>query len=98
MVLKGNMRELFGEVYFRLGEIFYQEGKYEKALASFEAAMRYLKESSSWFFLTQLEIGNLQRRGGKYEEAKRSYMIILDHSKDEEINKAVKELLNHLGR
>ena len=98
MVLKGNMGELFGEVYFRLGEIFYQEGKYEKALASFETAMRYLKESSSWFFLTQLEIGNLQRRGGKYEEAKRSYMIILDHSKDEEINKAVKELLNHLER
>ena len=98
MVLKGNMGELFGESYFRLGEIFYQEGKYEKALASFETAMRYLKESSSWFFLTQLEIGNLQRRGGKYEEAKRSYMIILDHSKDEEINKAVKELLNHLER
>jgi len=98
MVLKGNMGELIGEVYFRLGEIFYQQGKDEKAFASFEAAMRYLRENSSWFFLTQLEMGNLQRRGGKYEEAKKSYMIILDHSKDEEINKAARELLNHLGR
>ena len=95
MVLKGNMLELFGEVYFRLGEILYQQGKYEKALASFETAIRYLKESSPWFFLAQLEIGNLQRRWEKYEEAKRSYMIILNHSKDEEINKAVRELLNH---
>lgn len=96
MVLKGNMLELFGEVYFRLGEIFYQQGKYEKAFTSFETAIQYLKESSSWFPLTQFEIGNLHRRWGKYEEAKRSYMIILDHSKDEEINNAVKELLNHL--
>jgi tetratricopeptide (TPR) repeat protein len=95
VVLKGNMLELFGEVYFRLGEIFYQQGKYEKAFNSFEMAIQYLKESSSWFPLTQFEIGNLHRRWGKYEEAKRSYMIILDHSKDEEINNAVKEILNH---
>jgi len=95
VVLKGNMLELFGEVYFRLGEIFYQQGKYEKAFSSFEMAIQYLKEGSSWFPLTQFEIGNLHRRWGKYEEAKRSYMIILDHSKDEEINNAVKEILNH---
>ena len=93
MVLKGNILELFGEVYFCLGEILYQQGKYEKALASFETAIGYLKDTSTWFFLTQLEIGNLQRRGEKYEEAKRSYMIIIDHCKNEEINKAAKELL-----
>ena len=94
IVLKGNILELFGEAYFGLGEISYQQGKYEKALYSFETAMRYLKETSSWFFLTHLEIGNLKWRGGKYEEAKKSYLIILDQSKDEEIKKAARELLN----
>jgi len=95
-VLKGNTLELFGEVYFCLGEVFYQQGKYDKALASFETATGYLKDTSPWFFLTHLEIGNLQRRAGQYEEAKRSYMIIVDHSKDEEINRAAKELLTLL--
>jgi len=96
IVLKGNIIELFGEAYFGLGEIFFQQGKYEKALSTFETAMQYLKETSSWFFLTHLEIGNLKRRGGKYDEAKRSYLIILDQSKDEEIKKAAKELLNRM--
>jgi hypothetical protein len=44
-----------------------------------------------------LEIGNLQRKWGKYEEAKKAYTIILDHSKDEEIKIAAKMLLNHMG-
>ena len=96
LVLKGNIQELFGEAYFRLGEIFYQQGKYEKAFTNFETAMGYLKETSLWFSLTQLEIGNLQRRWGKYKEAKRSYQTILDHSKDEEIKKAVVELLSRI--
>ena len=96
IVLKGNILELFGEAYFGLGEIFYQEGKYEKALRSFEAAVQYLKGTSSWFFLTHLEIGNLKRRGGDYEEAKKSYLIILDQSKDEEIKKAAREFLNRM--
>lgn len=96
IVLKGNILELFGEAYFGLGEIFYQQGKYEKALNSFEAAIQYLKETSSWFFLTHLEIGNLKRRWGKYEEAKKSYLIILDQSKDEEIRKAARECLNRM--
>jgi hypothetical protein len=56
--------------------------------------MRYLKETSSWFYLTHLEIGNLKRRGGKYEEAKKSYLVILDQSKDEEMKNAARELLN----
>jgi tetratricopeptide (TPR) repeat protein len=96
IVLKGNILELFGEAYFSLGEIFYQQGKYEKALNSFETAMRYLRETSSWFFLTHLEIANLKRRGGKYEEAKKSYLVILDQSKDEEMKKAARELLNRM--
>jgi len=96
IVLKGNILELFGEAYFSLGEIFYQQGKYEKALHNFETAMRYLKETSSWFYLTHLEIGNLKRRGGKYEEAKKSYLIILDQSKDEEMKNAARELLNRM--
>ena len=96
IVLKGNILELFGEAYFGLGEIFYHQGKYEKALNNFEAAMQYLKETSSWFFLTHLEIGNLKRRGGKYEEAKKSYQIILDQSKDEDMKKAAMELLNRM--
>ncbi len=94
MVLKGNILELFGEASFGLGEIFYQQGRYEKALTSFETALRYLKEDSLWFSLTQLEIGNLQKNGGNYEEAKKFYRIVLDHSKDEEIRKAAKELLD----
>jgi len=97
LVLKGNILELFGEAHFGLGEIFYQEGKYDKAFNSFEAAIRYLGESSLWFFLTQLEIGNLNRKWGKYEEAKKAYTIILDHSKDEEMKQAAKILLNQLG-
>jgi TolA-binding protein len=96
MVLKGNIPELFGEASFALGEIFYQQGRYVKALTSFETATQYLKDNSLWFFLTQLEIGNLHKRWGNYEEAKKSYRIVLDRSKDEEIKKAAKELLDHV--
>lgn len=96
-VLKGNFTELFGEAYFRLGEMFYQQGNYDKALANFESAVRHLKETSLCFFLTQLEIGNLQRREGKYGEAKRTYKMILDHSRDEEVKKAAGELLSRIG-
>ena len=96
MVVKGNLPELFGEASFALGEIFYHQGKYEKALTSFDDALQHVRAGSLWFFLTQLEIGNLQRRSGKYEEAKRSYRIILDQSKDEEIKKAARELLNQV--
>jgi TolA-binding protein len=96
IVLKGNILELFGEAYFGLGEAFYQEGRYEKALHSFEKAIQYLKSPSSWFFLTHLEIGNLKRRGGEYDEAKKSYLIILDQSKDEEIRKAARDFMNRM--
>ena len=96
IVLKGNILELFGQAYFSLGEIFYQQGKFEKALQHFETAMRYLERTSSWFFLTHLEIGNVKRRWGKYEEAKKSYLIILDQSKDEEMKQAAKELLSRM--
>jgi TolA-binding protein len=96
IVLKGNLLELFGQAYFSLGEIFYQQGKFEKALQNFETAMHYIEGTSPWFFLTHLEIGNLKRRGGKYEEAKKSYLIILDQSRDEDMKEAAKELLNRM--
>jgi len=96
IVLKGNILELFGQAYFSLGEIFYQQGKFDKALQNFETAMRYLEGTSSWFFLTHLEMGNLKRRWGEYEEAKKSYLIILDQSKDEDMKKAAKELLSRM--
>jgi len=96
IVLKGNILELLGEAHFSLGEIFFQQGKYEKALQNFETGMGYLKETSSWFYLTHLEIGNLKRRGGKYEEAKKCYLVVLDQSRDEEIKNAARELLNRV--
>jgi tetratricopeptide (TPR) repeat protein len=97
MILKGGRLELLGGAYFSLGEIFYQEGKYDKASKSFEMALQYLQESSPWFFLTHLEIGNLHRKKGKYDEAKRSYLTILNQAKDEEIKMAATELLRQIG-
>lgn len=96
IVLKGNFLDLLGQAHFGLGEIFYYQEKYEKAFYSFQTAIRYLNEKSPWFFLAQLEIGIQQMRWGKKEEARKSWMVILDHSKDEEVKKAAKELLNHL--
>jgi TolA-binding protein len=96
LVLKGDISDLFGQTYFGLGEIFYQQGKYDKAFKCFETGVEYLKENSLGFFLTRLEIGNLQSRLGKTKEARTSYMSILNQSKDEEIRKAAKELLDRL--
>jgi len=96
MVIKGNLRDFLGKAYFGLGEIFYLQGKYERAFASFETAVGHLSESSLWFFLAQLEIGNLQKRWGKYEEAKKAYQTAIERSKDEEIKKAAQELLRLL--
>jgi TolA-binding protein len=93
LVLKGNILDLVGEVYFRYGEIFYRQEKYENAFKSFETAMHYFKDNSPGFFLTQLEIGNIQRRWDKVEEAKQSYQNIVENSKDEEVRNAAKELL-----
>jgi tetratricopeptide (TPR) repeat protein len=96
MILKGKVPELLGPVYFGFGEIFIHEGKDEKALNSFQTAIEHLKADSPWFFLAQMEIGNLQRKFKKYEEAKSAYRIILDQSKDEGIKKAAYDLLNYL--
>jgi len=35
-----------------------------------------------------------KRSEGKYEEAKKSYLVILDQSKDEEMKKAAREFMN----
>lgn len=93
-ILKGSRLELWGEAYFLLGEIFYQQGKYDKAFGSFETAIRYLKETSPLFFLTYIEMGNLQRKLGNFEEAKKSYTTVLNQTKDEELKKAASELLH----
>ena len=53
-------------------------------------------DSSLYFFLAQLEIGNLQKRWGKYEEAKKAYGTAFERSKDQEIKKAAQELLKLL--
>lgn len=95
-VLKGDLQVLVGKAYFTLGEIFYLQGKYEKAFANYETALAHLSENSLSFVLAQLEIGNLQKRWGKYEEAKKAYQAAFDGSKDEEIKKAAQELLKLL--
>lgn len=95
-VLRGNLSELFGHAYFAIGEIFYTQGKYDKAIKSFEDALQYLKPDSLLFFLTQLEIGNLQRMLGNYKDAKKSYQIIINRSKDDEVKKAAEELLSYI--
>lgn len=98
LVLKGNLPELLAATYFRIGEIWINQEKEEKALASFRAALPYLSDHSPWFGITQLEIGNLQRRWGEVGEAKRSYRIVQTQSPDEEIRKSARQLLDQLER
>lgn len=92
-VLKGNVTNLLGETYYQLGEVFYEQERLESALTSFEVALKNLAETSPWFFLTQLEVANVQRRSNKAEEAKKTYRTVLERSKDDEIRSAAKEFL-----
>ncbi|OGP90914.1 MAG: hypothetical protein A2157_05590 [Deltaproteobacteria bacterium RBG_16_47_11] len=96
LVLKGGLPELLGPTYFRIGEILLQQEKEEKAFASFEAAIQHFSDPSLWIGMTQLEIGNLQRRWGRHEEAKKSFQNAQDQCKDEEIKNAAKELMRSL--
>jgi TolA-binding protein len=92
-VLRGNLSDLVGETYYRLGEVFYEQERLEKALDSFEFALRNLAETSPWFSLTQLEVGNVQRRSNEVEEARKTYRTVLERSRDEDIRLAAKEFL-----
>jgi tetratricopeptide (TPR) repeat protein len=92
-VLRGNVSDLVGETSYRLGEVFYEQERFERALGSFEFALRNLAETSPWFFLTQLEVANVQRRANKVEEAKKIYRTVFERSRDEEIRLAAKEFL-----
>jgi TolA-binding protein len=96
LVLKGALPELLVPTYFRIGEILIKQGKEEKALASFKAALPFLSDNSAWFGILQLEIGNLQSRWGKSKDAQKSFQMAQEQSRDEEIKSAAKELLNRL--
>ena len=96
LVLKGPVTELIGPTYFRIGEILIQEGREEKALTSFEEALKSLKENSIWLGITHLEVGNLQRRWGRGKEAKKSYRAAYTLSKDSQVRNAAKECLERL--
>jgi tetratricopeptide (TPR) repeat protein len=76
MVLKGNILELFGEASFALGEIFYQQRKFEKALTSFETAIRYLKETSLWRQKNPIGTSLITRKMRKSRRQQRNYWII----------------------
>jgi TolA-binding protein len=96
LALKGKSPSLLGETYFRLGEAFYEQGKYDKAFSGFEYASEHLPESSPWFSLTQLEIAGLQKRWGKYKEARQACEIVLQRSKDQTLANAARELMDHV--
>jgi TolA-binding protein len=96
LILRENRAELLGPTYFRIGEILIQQEKPEKAFSSFKAAIPYLPEDSVWFGITQLEIGNVQRRWGRFEEARVSFELAQNQVKDEEIKNAARESIQHL--
>ncbi len=96
LVFKSGLPELLGPTYFRIGEILVQQDRLEKAFSSFNTALPYFPRDSAWFGITQLEIGNIQRRWGKYEEARKSYEMAETLVKDEQINSAARESLKRL--
>ena len=76
-----------------MGEVWIHQEKDEKAYASFEMALQTLSANSLWHGLTHLELGNLQRRWGRIEEAKKSFRIVYDQSRDEHVKRVAKKLL-----
>ena len=91
--LKRKPSNLMGEISLRMGEAFYEEGMFEKALLHFQKAIEELPEGSSSSFLAYLEVGSLQKRKGKWEEARKAYRTVTERSKDETLVKAARELL-----
>jgi TolA-binding protein len=96
LVLRENLPELLGPTYFRIGEILIQQEKPDKAFSSFNAAVPYLPEDSVWFGITQLEIGNIQRRWGRFEEARKSFELAKNQVKDDQIKNAARESLQRV--
>jgi tetratricopeptide (TPR) repeat protein len=97
LALKAESPELLGPTYFRFGEILVQQDRLDKAFTSFNAALSYFPRDSAWFGITQLEIGNVQRRRGNYEEARRSYETAQTLARDGQIANAARESLKQLG-
>jgi tetratricopeptide (TPR) repeat protein len=97
LVLRENLPALLGPTYFRIGEILIHQEKPDKAFSSFKAALPYLPEDSVWFGITQLEIGNGQRRSGRLDEARKSFELAKNHVKDEQIREAARESLQILA-
>lgn len=91
--LKQKPSNLMGEISLRMGEAFYEEGMFEKALLHFQKAIEELPEGSPSSFLAHLELGSLHKRKGKWEEARKAYRIVTERSKDETLVKAARELL-----
>jgi TolA-binding protein len=96
LVLKSPPSELLAPTYFRIGEVLLHQEKEDRALASFEAALRSAPRNSLWSAMTQLEIGNVQRREGRIEEARKSYRAAHDQTKDEQVRKTARDLLERM--
>ena len=94
--MKGPVTELIGPTYFRIGESD-PGGREEKALNSFEEALKSLAGNSVWLGITHLEIGNLHRRWGRVKEAEKSYRTAYTLSKDDQIRNAARECLTAGG-
>src|SRR3974390_3539069 len=66
----------FADVYNMLGVIYHDQGQYQKALRSFEAALRI----NPGYTDAALNLAVLYNDTGKYQAARDTYRQALDHS------------------